>query len=76
MNSTAPYSPYLAMNQMNNAILKTFTNSGAYIKSNIIPLGLTKRILSFEEIINSFLAAVLLPLGLSFIPASLVVFTV
>ena len=62
---------------MNNALLKTFTNNkNARIEANIIPFGLTDRILSFEDIINAFLAAILLPLGLSFIPASMIVFSV
>ena len=77
VNSTAPYSPFLAMNEMNNAIFKTLSNKKKpKIISNMVPFGFTKHILSFEADIHAILAAILLPLGMSFIPASMIVFTV
>ncbi len=62
---------------MNQAILRTKSKSKIpRIKGKIKPFGLTTGVLKYEDFINAFLASVLLPLGMSFIPASMIVFTI
>jgi ATP-binding cassette subfamily A (ABC1) protein 3 len=76
-NTTAPFAPYIAVNAMNNAILKLLSrNPNASIKMNLNPLLPTKGVKSIEDTIDGFIVVMLLALGFSFIPSSMILFII
>ena len=76
-NTTAPLAPYIAVNAMNNAILKLISrNSNASIKLTLNPLLPTKGVKSVEDTIDGFIIVMLLALAFSFIPSSLILFII
>ena len=76
-NVTAPYSVYIGINDINNAILKQFSgNDDAYIKMSLKPFGQTSGVKSIEDIIDGQIIVFLLGLAFSFIPASLIVYII
>lgn len=76
-NNTAPYSPYIAVNQFNNAFLRYHTkNDNAYMKMNLNPLGITSGIRNLEATIDGFITVLLFALAYAFIPASMIVYII
>lgn len=76
-NTTAPFAPYIAVNAMNNAIFKLLSkNSNASIKMTLNPLLPTKGVKSIEDTIDGFIVVMLLALGFSFIPSSMILFII
>ena len=76
-NITAPFSPYISVNQLNNAFLRYYTgNPNAYIKMNLHPLGSTSGIRNLEATIDGFITVLLFALAFAFIPASLIVYII
>ena len=75
-NTTAPFASYVAVNNLNQAILKKYTKRGSYLKGNLKPLSNTKSIENVEGIADGFVSALLLAIAFTFIPASMIVFII
>ena len=76
-NTTAPFAAYSATNNINQAILKKYTNNkNSYLKGKLKPMSNTKSIKNIEGIADGFVAALLLAVAFTFIPASMIVFII
>jgi ATP-binding cassette subfamily A (ABC1) protein 3 len=80
-NTTAPFAPFMAVNQLTNAILTTFqtTNPAAAVPIvNFIlePLGLTKGYSSLNATASGFIVVILIIQAFALIPNSLIQFIV
>lgn len=77
LNNTASFGANIAVNLMNQGILKAVTNNpNAFIKSTLRPHKLTKQWKTFESSADALMAVFLISLAYSFIPSSLIMFIV
>lgn len=77
MNTTAPYSSFIGVNTLNNAIGKILTNNDDFsLKMNLKPYKLTKGVKSLENTVDGILLSMIITLAFSFIPASMAVFII
>jgi len=77
LNTTNPYGINIAINMMNEEVLKGATaNPNARLKAGVHPFRITSFWLSFENAFDGFIAVFLISLAFSFIPAGIITFIV
>ena len=76
-NSTAPFAANIAINQINEGILRLLKNNNkANLKTRFKPFPHTQGVKTLEGTIDGFIATLLLSIAFSFIPASIIVFII